>query len=88
MFLQIYKILSNFDFNALICDATLFAGKNSTNIGKSNRVFPGKGTYLDSPVVCGFYRQLLIFFDLGHLQGETGGQSYTKSANFGSVSFS
>ena len=96
MFLQIYKILSNFDFNALICDAILFAGKNSTNIGKSNRVFPGKGrgdralilTYLDSPVGCGFYRQLLIFFDLGHLQGETGGQSYTKSANFGSVSFS
>ena len=32
--------------------------------------------------------QLLIFFDFGHLQGETCGQSWTNSANFGSVSFS
>ena len=32
---------------------------------------------------------LLIFFDVGHLQGGgTVGQSWTKSANFGSVSFS
>ena len=59
MFLQIYKILTNFDSNPLICDPTLFPGKNSPNIAKSNnRVFPGKGrgdralilTYLDSPM--------------------------------------
>ena len=31
---------------------------------------------------------LLIFFDFGHLQVETCGQNWTKSANFGSVSFS
>ena len=31
---------------------------------------------------------LLIFLDFGHLQGETRGQSWTKSANLGSVSFS
>ena len=63
MFLQIYKILSNFDSNALISNPTVFP----------TRSFP--------PL-------LFIFFDFGHLQGETGGQSWTKSANFGSVSFS
>ena len=55
MLLQIYKILSDFDSNLLIFDATLFPGKRSPNIAKSNRVFPGKGrgyralilTYLD-----------------------------------------
>ena len=41
MFLKIYKILSNFDPNPLICDATLFPVKSSPNIAKSNRVFPG-----------------------------------------------
>ena len=58
MFLQIYKILSNFDFNSLICVPTLFPGKNIPNTAKSNRVFPGKGirdralilTRLDSPM--------------------------------------
>ena len=34
MFLQIYKILSNFDSNPLICDPTLFPGKNNPNIAK------------------------------------------------------
>ena len=29
MFLQIYKMLTNFDSNSLICDSTLFPGKNS-----------------------------------------------------------
>ena len=43
IFLQIYKILSNFDSNALICNPTVFPGKNSPNIVKSNRVFRGKG---------------------------------------------
>ena len=58
MFLQIYKILSNFDSNPLICDSILFPGKNGPNIAKSNHAFPGKGrvdralilTYLDSPM--------------------------------------
>ena len=58
MFLQIYKILSNFDSNPLTCNPSLLAGKNSPNIAKGNRVFPGKGrgdralilTYLDSPM--------------------------------------
>ena len=56
MFLQIYKILTNFDSNPLICDPALFPSKNSSNIAKSNRVFPGKAkkdralvlTYLNS----------------------------------------
>ena len=59
MFWQIYKILTNFDPNPLICDPTLFLGKNCPNIAKSNRVFPGKEkkdralilTYLDSRMV-------------------------------------
>ena len=29
MFLQIYKMLTNFDSDSLICDSTLFPGKNS-----------------------------------------------------------
>ena len=41
----------------LTCDPALFPDKNSPNIAKSNRIFPGKGrgdkalilTYLDSP---------------------------------------
>ena len=69
IFLQIYKILSNFDFNLLICDATLFLGKNSQNIAKSNRVFPGKGrgdralilTYLDGPMTEVFPHYCLSF---------------------------
>ena len=39
MFLQIYKILSNFDSNALICDTTQFPGKNNPNVAKG---LPGK----------------------------------------------
>ena len=34
MFLQIYKILLNFDSNPLICDSTLFPDKNSPNSAK------------------------------------------------------
>ena len=56
VFLQVYKILSNFNSNPLICDPTLFPDKNNPNVAKSNCVFPGKGrrdralilTYLDS----------------------------------------
>ena len=69
MFLQIYKILTNFDSNPLICDLTLFPGKNNPNIAKSNRVFPGKekedrvliSTYLNSPMDEDFYHYSLSF---------------------------
>ena len=58
MFLQVYKSLLDFNFNHLICDTLPFPGKNSPNIAKSNRAFPGKEgrdralilTYLDSPM--------------------------------------
>ena len=43
MLLQIYKILSNLDSFPLIYDPNLFPGKNSQDIAKSNRTFPGKG---------------------------------------------
>ena len=97
MFLQILKILSNFDFNPLICDPTLFPGKNSPNIAKSNnRVFPGKGrgdralilTYLDSPMADVFPHYCLSFSISAIFTGETGGQSWTKSVKFESISFS
>ena len=75
------QVLSNFNSRPLTCDPALFPGKNSLNIEKSNRIFPGKGrghkafilTYLDSPTV-----EVLmpcLFFDLGYLQGETVGES-------------
>ena len=52
------KDLSNFDSSPLTCDFTLFPGKNSLNIAKSNRIFPGNGkgdkklilTYLGRPM--------------------------------------
>ena len=51
----------HFDSNTLIFDPTLFPGKNSPNIAKSDPVFSGKGRgdrdliliYLDSPMVEG-----------------------------------
>ena len=75
IFLQIYKILSNFDSNSLICYPTLFPGKSSSNIAKSNNTFPGKRrgdralilTYLVSPLA---EVSLPIFFNFGHLQGK------------------
>ena len=58
MFIQIYKVLSNFDSDSLICDPTPFPGKKSPNIAKINCVFPGNGrgdrdlilTYLDRKI--------------------------------------
>ena len=78
MFSQIYNIFLNFDSNPLICDPTLFPGKNSLNIAKNSRSFPGKMrwdralvlTYFDSPVAEAFPRYYLSFLDFGHLQGE------------------
>ena len=82
MFLEIYKILSNFDSNSLICDPFPFLGKNSPNIPKSNSVFPGKGrgdrafilTYLDSSMAKVFPHHC-FYLNFGHLQAETGGKS-------------
>ena len=78
MFSQIYNILLNFDSNPLICDPTLFPGKNSPNIAKNSRSFPGKMrwdralvlTYFHSPAAEAFPRYYLSFLDFGHLQGE------------------
>ena len=50
MFLQIYKILTNFDSNLLICNPTLFPGKNSPNIAKSKEDSALILTYFDSPM--------------------------------------
>ena len=45
-------------------------------------------TYLDSPVTKVFLHRWLYLFNFGHLQGKMDGQSWTKTANFGFVSFS
>ena len=74
---NVFTYLQNFAqvCNPLICDPTLFPGKNSPNIAKSNRVSPGKGrgdrtwilTYLDSsraevlPHICLSFSILVIF---------------------------
>ena len=95
MFLQIYKMLSNFDSNPLIFDPNLLPGKNSPNIAKSNHVFLGKGTgdraliltYLDSPMAEVFPYYCLNFSISAIFRGKTCCQSWTKSSNFGPVSF-
>ena len=91
MFEQICKILSNFDSNPLICDPTLFPGKNSRNIANSNRVFSGKGrgdrvlilTYLDSQIADVFPHLCLSFSILGILREKL----VVNFANFWSISF-
>ena len=68
-FLQIYRILLNFDSNPLICDPTLFPGKNNPNIAESNCVLPGNGkgdsalilTHLNSLMAEGFFHHCLSF---------------------------
>ena len=70
MFLQIHKILSNFDSNPLIFDSTLFPDKNSPDIAKRGRVFSGKGrwdralilTYFDNPMTDCLYFSILAIF--------------------------
>ena len=61
LLLQIYKILSNFDSNPLIFDSTLFPGKNSPNIAKSNHVFSGKrrGDRALTLGLCNFMRSFI-----------------------------
>ena len=94
-FLQIYRILSNCNSSPLICDPVVFPGKNSPNIAKSNRIFPGNGkgdralvlTRLICLMAKGFSTTAYIF-QFSHLHGETSGQSWIKSENFVSVSFS
>ena len=79
IFSQIYKILSNFHSNPLICDPTLFPSKNSPNIAKSNRAFPGKLrghrslilTYLENPMAEAFPNYYLFFSILGIFRGKS-----------------
>ena len=68
-FLQIYRILSNFDSNPLIYDPTLFPGKSNLNIAESNCVLPGNGkgdsalvlTHLNSLMAEVFFHHCLSF---------------------------
>ena len=63
------RVLTNFDSDPLICDPTLFPGKNCPNIAKNNRVFLGKGkedralilTLLNSPMAEVFLHYSLSF---------------------------
>ena len=86
------QVLSNFDSRPLTCDPALFPGKNSLNIGKSNRIFPGKGrgdkafilTYLDSPTVEVF---LPCFLTSAIFRGKQGVKVRPKMPSFGSFLF-
>ena len=75
----------------MICDPILSPGQNSPNISNRIVVFLERGEdwfwYNWKAHSRNFSPLLLIFFDFGHLQGKTSGQSWTKSAKFGSVSF-
>ena len=65
-----------------------------TPCSKQAQYLKGRGgpaltlTYLDSPVTKVFLHHWLYLFNFGHLQGKMDGQSWTKTANFGFVSFS
>ena len=81
--------LPNFDCSLLTSDPFLFTGKNSPNIANSNHIFSGNGrdeafilTYL-AKVFC--TTACLFRFQLSSV--ETEDQSWTISANFGSVLF-
>ena len=86
------QVLSNFDSRPLTCDPALLPGKNSLNIGKSNRIFPGKGrgdkafilTYLDSPTVEVF---LPCFLTSAIFRGKQGVKVRPKMPSFGSFLF-
>ena len=62
-------MLSNFDSNPLICDPTLFPGKNSPNIAESNCLLRGNGkgdsalilTHLNNLMAEGFFHHCLSF---------------------------
>ena len=94
--LKIYKILSNFDFDPLICYPTLYPGENSPNIAKCNRVFLGKGRvegalifiYLHSPMAQVFPYYCLFFSISDIFNRKRMIKNGPKNANFGSVSFS
>ena len=72
--------MSNFDSDLFNCDPILFAAKNSPNSAKRNHIFPGNGrgdralilTKLDGPIAEVFFGGVIVLFDLGHLQEETG----------------
>ena len=85
------QILSNFDSSPLTCDPALFPGKNSTNIAKSNHIFPGKKrgnktfilTYLYSPTADVFPRQSLSFSNSAIFREKRGVKVGPKTLTFG-----
>ena len=88
-----YRNLSNLDSNHLNC--ALFPGKNSPNIAKSNRIFPGKGrgdkslilSYLDSSMAEVYPHCCLFFSILAIFRGETGVKVGSKVPTLGSSLF-
>ena len=96
MFLQTYKPLSNFNSNPLICDSTLFPGKKAQILQKVIVFFVEREKETEPLFWHIWIAQWLKFFpapaypffDFGYFQGETSGQSWPKSENFGSISFS
>ena len=64
---QVKQDMSNFDSDPLTCDTS---PNNLTLL------------YLDSPMAKVFSATISIWFDFAHLQGKTGGQSWTKKCKF------
>ena len=87
-----YKILLNFDFNSLIFDPNLFPGKNSPNIAKKIVLFLERCEEIEPWFWYIWITQWLRFFPttayLFRFRPSSGGTGWTKSANFGSASFS
>ena len=91
MFLQIYILILTLWFSTLPC----FRAKIVQILQKVILFFLERGEKIEPWLWHIWIAQwlkvsplLLIFFDFSHLQRETCGQSWTKSANFKSVSFS
>ena len=86
--------LSNFDSNPLNCDPTLFLGKNSPNIAKRYRIFPGKRggdkalvlKYLDSPMLK-FFGSTGYSFPFRPSSGRKGGSKLDQKCSTIGASF-
>ena len=85
----------SFDSNSLICGPTLFPSKNSPNIAKSNRVFPGKRKedraliliYLNSPMADVFPHYSLSFSISAIFRGKRVIKVWSKVKSLGSSLF-
>ena len=82
---SVKQTILNFNSGPLTFDLGWFPAKNSQNRAKNNKFFLEKQEEI-CPWFCDIWIALWLKF-FGYLQGETGSQSWTKSANFGYLPF-